>query len=156
MRVTSALVLSGFILVAGSVAGCGGDEAEVPPATTQSQATSEPNTPTTVTGCLRAGDAADTFVLTTSRVEDGATPATYQLTGDPGVNLQDHVGKRIQVTGIVDRQAQFAVREAPKPADNATGTAGSAGTPTVQTGAQINIQRLNVTSVKAADGECEG
>jgi hypothetical protein len=156
MRVTSRLVLTGFILASISIAGCGGDEPEVPPATTESQTRTQPNTPTTVTGCLRAGDAADTFVLTASRAEDGTTPATYHLTGDPGVNLQDHIGKRIQVTGIVDRQAQFAVREAPRPAENATGTAGSPGTPTVQTGARLDIQRLNITSVKPADGECEG
>ena len=156
MRVTSRVVLSGFILLSASVAACGGDEPEVPAATTQSQTTTQPNTPATVTGCLRAGDAADTFVLTVSQTEEGTTPATYHLTGDPGVNLQDHVGERIQVTGIVDRQAQFATREAPRPAENATGTAGSAGTPTVQTGARLNIQRLKVTSVKAADGECGG
>lgn len=156
MRVTSRVVLSGFILLSASFAACGGNDPEVPPATTQSQTTSQPNTPTTVTGCLRAGDAADTFVLTASRTEDGTTPATYHLTGDPAVDLQQHVGKRIQVTGVVDRQAQFAVREAPKPAENATGTAGSGGTPTVQTGAQLNVQRLNVTAIKPAEGECEG
>lgn len=156
MRVTSGLMLSGLILVSASVAGCGGGEPEAPPATTQSEATTRPNTPTTVTGCLRAGDAAETFVLTTSRTEDGTAPATYQLTGDAGVNLQDHIGKRIQVTGIVDQQSQIAVREAPKPAENATGTAGSGGTPTVQTGTQLDIQQLKVTSVKPAEGECEG
>jgi hypothetical protein len=150
------LILCGFIAVSVPLAGCGGDEPEAPPATTQSQATTESNAPTTVTGCLRAGDAADTFVLTTSRTEEGTTPTTYHLTGNPGVNLQDHIGKRIEVTGVVDRQAQFALREAPKTAENATGTAGSAGTPTVQTGAQLNIQRLNVTGVKPADGECGG
>ncbi|HEY0875825.1 MAG TPA: hypothetical protein VGD94_20280 [Vicinamibacterales bacterium] len=156
MRVTSHLVLSGFILVTASAAGCGREEPEVPPAAAQSQSTSETERPAMVTGCLRAGDAADTFVLTTSRAEDGTKPVTYHLTGDPGVNLQDHIGERIQVTGIVDKQAQIAVREAPKPAENATGTAGSEPTPTVQTGAQLSIQRLKVTSVKPADGECEG
>jgi hypothetical protein len=156
MRITSGLILSGSILLAISVAGCGREEPEVPPATTQSEATSEPNTPTTVTGCLRAGDAADTYVLTTSQTEGDTRPVTYQLTGDPNLNLQDHVGRRIQVTGIVERQTQVDVREAPKSADNTTGTAGSTGTPTVQTGTQLAIQRLNVTSVAPAGGACEG
>src|SRR5690606_10457732 len=93
MRVTSHLVLSGFILVTASVAGCGREEPEVPPAAAQSQSTSETERPAMVTGCLRAGDAADTFVLTTSRAEDGTKPVTYHLTGDPGVNLQDHIGE---------------------------------------------------------------
>ena len=156
MRVTSRVVLSGFIVLSASVAACGGDEPEVPPATTQAQTTTQPNTPTIVTGCLRAGDAADTFVLTTSRTEGGTAPATYHLTGSPDINLQDHIGKRIHVTGVVDTQSQIAIREAPQPAENATGTAGSPGTPTVQTGARLNVQRLNVTTIKPAEGECEG
>ena len=156
MQLTSRFVLLGFVLVSGSAVACGGGEdKEAPPATTQTQASRQPNTPTTVTGCLRAGDAANTFVLTTSQTVDGSPPATYELAGQAGVNLQDHIGSRIQVTGVVDSQSQIATSEAPRPADNATGTAGSPGTPTVQTGTRLNVQRLNVTSVTRAEGECQ-
>jgi len=71
------------------------------------------------------------------------------------VNLQDHVGTRIEVSGVVDQQSQVATRQTAQPADNATGTAGKPGTPTVQTGTQLQIKRLEVTSVKRAAGDCE-
>ena len=154
MALTSRFALIGFVVVSAAAVACGGQETEAPPATTETQASSQPNTPTTVTGCLRAGDAADTFVLTTSQTSDASRAATYELAGQTAVNLQDHVGRRIQVTGIVESQSQIATREAARPADNATGTAGTPGTPTVQTGTQLNVRRLNVTSVRAAEGEC--
>jgi hypothetical protein len=154
MGTTSRFVLSGFLVVCASVAACGGDP-EAPPAASETQTSRQPNVPTTVTGCLRAGEAGDTFVLTTSRTEDGTTPSTYHLTGAADIDLQDHVGKRIEVTGVVEAQSQIATRESAQPADKATGTAGSAGTPSVQTTTGLSVQRLNVTAIKPAQGECE-
>lgn len=144
--------LAGAMLLSFVAAACGGGEPQVPPATSETQASRQPNQPTNVTGCLRAGDAADTFVLTTT---GGATPpATYHLTGADSVNLRDHVGKRVEVAGIVEAQSQIATRDAPQPADNATGTAGSPGTPTVQTGTRLNVQRMNVTSLRPTGEDC--
>jgi hypothetical protein len=156
MRSTTRLVLTSFVLLASAaVTACGRDEAQAPPAATETEVSRRPNTPATVTGCLRAGDAAGTFVLTTSQTADATTPATYHLTGASDVNLQDHIGKRVEVSGVVEAQSQIATREAPKPADNATGTAGTSGTPTVQTNTALSVRRLNVTSIKRTDGECE-
>lgn len=154
MALTSRFVLIGFVAVSTAMVACGGEETETPPATAETQASSQPNIPTTVTGCLRAGDAANTFVLTTSQTSDTARAATYELAGQTGVNLQEHVGRRIQVTGIVESQSKIATRDAPRPADDTTGTTGTPGTPTVQTGTQLNVQRLNVTTVRPAEGEC--
>jgi hypothetical protein len=80
-------------------------------------------------------------------------PATYQLNGSAGVNLADHVGKRIEVNGVLREQAQIATSESKQPAeDRAKGTS---GTPSVQTATQLSIRQLDVTSVKSAGGDCE-
>ena len=151
---TRHLLLSGLAAAAVVVGACGGDP-EVPPAQTQTAVSRQLNAPTTVTGCLRAGDAANTFVLTTSQSVDGTPPATYHLTSTPDVDLRPHVGSRVEASGVVDAQSQIATREAAKPADNATGTGGSAGTPTVQTGTELAIKRFDVKSIKPLGGDCE-
>jgi hypothetical protein len=144
----------GAMLVASSaVVGCSREEPEAPPAQLQSESVQQTNAPTLVTGCLRAGEAADTFVLTTAQAEGGSPPATYHLHGSAGVNLADHVGKRIEVNGVVREQAQIATRDSARPAeDKATGTV---GTPRVQTGTELTIRQLDVTAVKRAGGDCE-
>ena len=86
------------------------------------------------------------------RAGDGTPAATYHLIGDTGVNLRDHVGNRVEVNGVVKDRSQVATRQPPQTADNATGTAGTAGTPTVQTGTQLSIK--SDTGIKAAGAEC--
>ena len=154
MRLYTRINLASLMFVSAVVAGCGRDEAQVPAATSQTATSRETNTPTTVTGCLRAGDAANTFVLTTAETAGGARAATYQLTNGSNVNLEEHVGRRVEVSGIVEAQSQIATREASQPADNATGTAGKPGTPTVQTGTQLSIQKMDVKSIRSAGGDC--
>jgi len=145
--------LAGLIVVSALGIGCNRESPEAPPAQAQSATTSPANQPTTVTGCLRAGDAADTFVVTTAQTVDGTPAATYHLSGSAGVNLQDHLGKRVEVSGVIDQQSQIATRQPAQPADDkATGTA---GTPAVQTGTQLSIKRIDVKSVRRADGDCE-
>ena len=153
MSLTTRFSLTGLALICAISAGCKREEPQVPPPTTETQASRQPNTATTVTGCLRAGEAANTFVLTTAATTTGGTPATYELRGTT-VNLEDHVGKRVEVSRIVDSQSQIATRESATPADNATGTAGKPGTPTVQTGTQLLIQRMDVKTVRAMAGDC--
>lgn len=155
MHCFTRLNLAGVILASAMVAACGGrEEAEVPQATTETHASRQPNQPTTVTGCLRAGDASDTYVLTTAETTGGPTAANYHLTGTGTVNLQDHLGYRVQVSGVVEAQSQIATHEAGEPAANTTGTAGKPGTPTVQTGTQLSIQRIDVNNIRRVDGEC--
>lgn len=152
MRQTQ-IKLAAAIVLSFAAAGCR-SEPEVPPATSQTQASSQPNQPTNVTGCLRAGEAANTFVLTTTATGEASVPATYHLTSTGNLNLQDHIGKRVEVAGVVEAQSQIATRESPQPADNATGTAGAPGTPTVQTGTRLNVQRMNVTNIRATGEDC--
>jgi hypothetical protein len=128
--------LAAALLAAACTAGACSSEPETPPVQSQTQSTQQLNTPATLTGCLRAGEAANTFVLTASATtNDGSVPATYELDGAEGTNLGDHVGKRIE------------------PADEkATGTA---GTPTVQTGTQLALRRVQVQQVRPVAGSCE-
>lgn len=141
-----------FVAVAAAGA-CSREEPAAPPAQAQTQSVQKPNVPTLVTGCLRVGEGTETFVLTSSQAADGMTPATYQLNGSAGVNLADHVGKRIEVAGVLREQAQIATSESKQPAeDRAKGTS---GTPSIQTSTQLSIRQLDVTSVKSAGGDCE-
>lgn len=103
--------------------------------------------PATVIGCLRAGEAADTFVLTSA----GEQAVTYQLAGGEGETLRDHVGHQVEVTGTVTAEQRTATR-ATSSSDKAVGTG---GTPTVQTQTQVNVRRLEVSSVKPTGSECK-
>jgi hypothetical protein len=153
MAFNNRFALAGLIVVSAVGIGCNREQPEVPPAQAQTGTTRPTAQPTTVTGCLRAGEAAGTFVLTTAKTDEGTPTATYHLSGSGGVNLQDHIGRRIEVNGVIDQQSEIATREPTEPAeDKATGTA---GTPAVQTGTQLSIRRLDVHSVTRADGECE-
>jgi hypothetical protein len=153
MQHTRHVIAALFIVSAAAVGACSREEPEAPPAQVQSQSVQQTNSPTNVTGCLKAGDAANTFVLTTAQSVDGTPAATYQLHGSAGVNLIDHVGTRIEVSGIVREQAQIATREAARPADDKA--AGTAGTPTVQTTTTLSIKQLDVTGVKQSSGDCQ-
>jgi hypothetical protein len=107
------------------------------------------NQPTTVTGCLRAGAAENTFVLNTG-AEEGAPVITYQLTGKNGDELRGFAGQEVQVSGTVRDQQSIATSGSiqEKPAKDA------AGTPQVQTTAELNIRSLDVASVKPTGKSC--
>ena len=138
-------------------AGCGGnDEPQpAPPAEATAQTPAVPqNKPMTLNGCLRAGEANDTFVLTTAQAQDSAETATYQLTGAQGVNLRDHIGQRVEVSGVVRSEQEMASSSASRPAANEKAT-GTTGTPTVQTRTQLQVRQLDVNSIKPTGGKCE-
>ena len=110
-----------------------------------------PNQTVTVVGCLRAGEASETFVLTTPRSTTGDPAATYQLVGADEVNLRDHIGRQVEVSGILSTQQRLSTRSTTDPAPNPTGTA---GTPEVSTTTQLDIKRLDVQRVRAVGDEC--
>ena len=134
---------------------CGGNDekAAVPPAEVQTQAARPANQPTTVNGCLKAGDAPDTFVVTAARAEGSGETATYQLLGGPGVKLADHIGHSVQVSGTVRETQEVESRaraESPKP-EATTGT----GKPVVETRTEVEIKRLEVSEIKPTGEKCE-
>src|SRR3954454_15212373 len=148
-------VVSSAVLAATAVAGCsrsGSDQKNVPTAEVQTQQPAEAvNKPITLSGCMRAGEATDTFVLTTSTTADGQAPATYQLAGADGVNLRDQIGNRVEVSGIVRAQQETQSHTSGPAANAPTGTT---GTPRVETTTEVDIKHLDVSSVKPLGEKC--
>ena len=78
----------------------------------------------TATGCLRAGDQPNTFVLSNVKWSDKAagsatgtsgtaapapTSSSLKLVGSPaGVQLTEHIGKTIEVTGTIEKPSAAA------------------------------------------------
>lgn len=112
------------------------------------------NEPVTVTGCLRAGDASNTFVLTTSETKDQTTAATYVLSvRDNGVNLRDNIGERVEITGVLNTQQEVSTMSpSAPPANKPTGTAGK---PAVETQAQLDMRHLEVSTMNRIGGHCD-
>lgn len=107
--------------------------------------------PMTVAGCLRAGAAERTFVLTTEGSTDTGAAITYQLTGANGVELSDHVGQQVEVSGTLRAEQQMTSSGESVDKDRAEGTA---GTPVVETKSEIGIRQLDVSSVKPMGTRC--
>lgn len=136
-------------MVAALSAGCRREQpAQVAESQTQSPVLA-PNSPATLAGCLRAGEAADTFVLTTT----GQQAATYHLVPDEGVDLREHIGRQIQVDGIIREQQRTTSTAAATPADDKA--VGTAGAPTVATRTQLDMKRFEVSTLKSIGGDCK-
>ena len=89
MPIAAAAAFTAALIAGLSATACNrSEEAPVPAAEIQTtQTVQESNQPVTVGGCLRAGDAADTFVLTANEPSQATGTATYQLVGNPSVQL---------------------------------------------------------------------
>jgi hypothetical protein len=103
-----------------------------------------------VTGCLRPAINGSTFVLTTSKSEGDAEAATYELLDKPSVALSGHAGEQVEVSGtlVAENVVASEGRVAEKPAK------GTSGTPEVETRAQIDVRKLDVTAVKPTGIKC--
>jgi hypothetical protein len=109
--------------------------------------------PITVTGCLKSGVLAeDTFVLIVSQTEGAGGTSTYQLTALPNLNLRDHVGKQVELSGTLRSEQAIASRGDVTTQKAAKGTS---GTPAVETQTDIDIKRLEVASVKPVASACQ-
>lgn len=148
-------ILAAGSLTAALVSGACRDSTTPPAGETQTQTSQQTNIPMTVAGCLKAGEAAGTFVLTAARAEGQGETATYQLVGDASQNLQDQIGRQVEVTGTVNAQQEIAATGARVPTDKEERPAGTSGTPTVQTKTEIDIKRLSVSSVKPLGDKCD-
>lgn len=153
---TLGIVVMAAGLAAAGAACSGGPSASqgksnTPPETQTATASSAPMT-TTVTGCLAAGDGADTFVLNAARAEGATTSATYNLVGANNDELRGHIGEQVKVSGTVTSGAQVAERSMPQAeTDKAKGTS---GTPVVQTQTDVQLRRLRVSSVTPQGQKC--
>ena len=142
------------LCVAVATGACNRDQEKMTTAAdVQTQSPAQPaNTPTTIAGCVKAGEAADTYVLTTARAEGSGEAATYQLVGDQAAALREQIGRRVEVSGTMEAQQETASRSTAQPEERPTGTS---GTPTVRTKAEIEIRRLSVTSVNPLGEKCD-
>jgi hypothetical protein len=157
MRIeTVGALVAAFALAAGSAA-CGHgpsasqDRANTPPETQTATASNTPMT-TTVTGCLAAGDAADTYVLNAARAAGATASATYNLVGANSDQLRGHIGEQVKVSGTVTSGEQIAERSMPQAETHKA--KGTSGTPVVQTQTDVQIRRLQVSSVSPEGQKC--
>jgi len=107
--------------------------------------------PVTVAGCLKSGIAEDTFVLMATEAAAGET-ATYQLTGGETVDLKSHVGQQVEVSGTLRAQQQT---ESTSGAVADKAAKGTSGTPVVETKTELDVKRLDVSSIKPLGNRCQ-
>ena len=157
IRIQTLGALAAALTLAAGSAACGHgpsasqNQSNTPPETQTATPSNVPMT-TTVTGCLAAGDAADTYVLNAARADGATAAATYHLVGTNGDQLRNHIGEEVKVSGTVTSGEQIAERSMPQAEkDKAKGTS---GTPVVQTQTDVQIQRLQVSAVAPQGQKC--
>jgi hypothetical protein len=151
----SAFALAGLLGAGLAAAGCGrgGDETQTV-SQAQSQTAQTTNQPVTVSGCLKSGASENTYVLSAARTAGSQDTATYELQGSPSTNFQEHVGQRVEVSGTIESQQEFAARTKSVAGEEDRPT-GTSGTPTVVTKAEIDIRRLSVSEIRSLAEKCD-
>jgi hypothetical protein len=108
--------------------------------------------PVELTGCLKRGVVADdTFVLLVSQKDGSGGTATYDLIAAPGVELRDQVGQQVEIKGRLQAE-QVASSEG---AARERAAKGTSGTPTVETKTDLDVRRVDATSVKPIGAACQ-
>jgi hypothetical protein len=108
--------------------------------------------PVQLTGCLKRGVIADdTFVLLVSQKDGSGGTATYDLIMAPDIDVRDQVGQQVEVKGTLEAE-QVASSEGAAREQAAKGTS---GTPTVETKTDLDVRRVNATSVKPMGAACQ-
>jgi hypothetical protein len=164
MHTAKTTAAGGLILLASLAGACGGNDAadverpetvETRPAPT-AQATS-------VTGCIKGGDASGTFVLVTQPEPMGAavdsatrgqvTTYTYLLEGR---EVAEHVGREVEVTGTIEESDDIEVEDTREQTAEPTTVDGEKVTPTVEVeeAAVIEMRRMRVDTVQPTGGTC--
>jgi hypothetical protein len=140
------------------MAACGGPAAE----------TGALNDEVTLTGCLRGGQEAGTYVVTPDSdgmalvggraTTGGAMPTyTYVLVADRA--LASLVGQEVQVTGTVEETDEFAQERSTESEQSDRETAGDESvTPTVEVEEQVEVRlrELVVRDVRSVNQSCTG
>jgi hypothetical protein len=143
-------LLSSAVVLTLTSAACARQDSATPDATTAT-APQTRNSPMTVAGCLRAGEADNTFVLNAAAAEGSPETATYQLVGE-AAQLRDHIGRRVEVSGTLTAEQEVRSAGAAVAEEKAKGTA---GTPVVETRTKIEVKQLQVSSVRPLGESCE-
>jgi hypothetical protein len=143
LLIRTAVILCGLTITSACNRNAAGPETQT---TTGLQARNEP---VSVNGCLRAGLAENTFVLTAEDTGTASETATYELSSQ-NVDLRQYVGERVQLSGTV-RAEQQATSSGPDVVGKPKGTA---GTPTIETTTQLNVKQMTVDTVKPSGERC--
>ena len=155
---TRQIIATSLLCTAVAAGACNrGQETKTVTPEVQTQTAQKTNMPMTVAGCLKAGDAADTYVLTAARAEGSTDAATYQLVGPQTAGLRDQIGRRVEISGTLEAQQEIAssATAQARPREDGERATGTSGTPTVQTKTEIDIKRLSVGSVKPLGDKCD-
>ena len=137
------------------------DPSQRPPS--QAPAADKDSKSVTFTGCVRAGDSPNSFILANIKADDkaksGATgtsggmakaPDQVKLIASGDTKLSEHVGHQVTVTGTLsERASSSAAGGTTPPAGGTTPPAGGAATGT--SGAQPS---LNVKTVSMVSSSC--
>jgi hypothetical protein len=119
----------------------------------QTSATSNAAVNTTVTGCLRAGNADGTYVVMEARSAGGTQAATYQLIADNTDELKAHLNQPVQVVGTITSGQDIASRSTRVEEDKKA--KGTTGTPVVETTTDLQLRRLRVKSITPQGESCQ-
>ncbi len=116
-----------------------------------------------VQGCLSGSEgrfaltaSPDAGVAIAGRAVSGDERETHSYVLVGGSNLQQHLGKRVEVVGTVSGRSTQVEHEAEKKQAEPDATGGSE-TPTVKTSEDVEIQvrQLNVREVRPVAGDCQ-
>lgn len=86
------------------------------------------------------------------QAEGAPETATFQLIGAKDVNLDEHVGEQVEVSGIVRTEQQIVSGGG---AVELQSTKGTTGTAVVETKTELDVKRLEVSSVKPTGHRCD-
>ena len=127
-------------------------------------AQADDNQTVTITGCLSVNPAARMYILTTTpsdlsraggAVANEPTTITYQLLGGEG--LQDHVGDKIEVTGLVEPETTTTAKSKDERSGPPRNAQQEEDKPTVKTKteAKIRAQALRVQNFRFVESNCK-
>ncbi len=117
----------------------------------------------TIAGCLSGTDgrfavtaAPDPGVAIAGRAVAGNERETHSYVLVGGNNLQQHLGKRVEVTGTIIGEEKDIEHEAEKKTEQPDAT-GSGDRPTVKTqeDVEVEVRQLNVRNVRSVSGDCQ-
>jgi hypothetical protein len=147
-------VAAGALLALAAGSGACNREPEAPVARIEmTTPLAKPAEPMEVRGCIRAGEAANTFVLTAAVTETGMPAANYALTGAQDVDLSQYVGNHVEVHGVITEAQQRTTASATdfqEPEER-----GTTGTPAVATTTEVQFRELEVRRIRPVEGSCE-
>jgi hypothetical protein len=147
----------GIVLTTTTIAGttlalCACNRKPAAPEVQTTQAVQRQGNPVELTGCLKRGVLADdTFVLLVSQKDGSGGTATYDLITPAGLDLRDQVGQQVAVKGTLQGE-QIASSEG---ATRERAAKGTSGTPTVETKTDLDVRRVDATSVKPIGAACQ-